>query len=144
MWGCVIALISGILMSVQGVWNAGVTKQSGVWIASAFVQLLALLVCIVAWFVTGRQGTISDLIHVQPKYLLLGGALGAFITYTVIESMNRLGAARSVMLIVCAQLIAAYLINLFGWFGAEKEVFEWRKLIGVAVFIAGVIIFKWK
>lgn len=144
MWGCVIALISGILMSVQGVWNAAVTKQSGVWIASAFVQLLALIVCVLAWLVTGRQGSVQDLIHVQPKYLLLGGALGAFITYTVIESMNRLGAARSVMLIVCAQLIAAYLINLFGWFGAEKEVFEWRKLIGVVVFITGVIIFKWK
>lgn len=144
MWGCVVALISGILMSVQGVWNAGVTKQSGVWIASAFVQFLALLVCAAAWFVTGRQGTITDLFHVQPKYLLLGGALGAFITYTVIESMNRLGPARSAMLIVCAQLIAAYLINLFGWFGAEKEMFEWRKLIGIAVFITGVIIFKWK
>jgi transporter family-2 protein len=144
MSGWIIALISGILMSVQGVWNAGVTKQSGVWIASAFVQLLALVVCIIAWFVTGRQGSVSDLMNVQPKYILLGGALGAFITYTVIQSMNQLGPARSVMLIVCAQLIAAYLINLFGWFGAEKEVFEWRKLIGVIVFLAGVVIFKWK
>ena len=144
MSGMIIALISGILMSVQGVWNAGVTKQSGIWMASGFVQLLALLVCIAAWFLTGKQGTVSDLMHVQPKYILLGGALGAFITYTVIQSMNQLGPAKSVMLIVCAQLIAAYLINLFGWFGAEKEVFEWRKLIGIVVFIIGVVIFKWK
>jgi len=144
MAGWIIALVSGILMSVQGVWNAGVTKQSGIWIASALVQFLALAVCIIAWFVTGKQGTITDLMHVQPKYILLGGVLGAFITYTVIESMNSLGPARSVMLIVCAQLIAAYLINLFGWFGAEREMFEWRKIIGIVTFIAGVIIFKWK
>ena len=144
MSGWIIALISGVLMSVQGVWNAGVTKQSGIWIASAFVQLLALAVCIAAWYFTGRQGSVSDLMHVQPRYILLGGAVGAFITYTVIQSMNQLGPARAVMLIVCAQLIAAYLINLFGLFGAEKELFEWRKLIGVAVFLIGVIIFKWK
>jgi len=143
MAGWMIALVSGILMSVQGVWNASVTKQSGIWIASGFVQFLALIVCIIAWYVTGRQGTISDLFHVQPKYILLGGVLGAFITYTVIAGMNQLGPARAVMLIVCAQLIAAYLINLFGWFGAEREAFEFRKLIGMVVFIIGVVIFKW-
>ena len=144
MAGWIIAVISGILMSVQGVWNSGVTKQSGIWIASAFVQLLALSVCAIAWFVTGRQGTISDLFHVEPKYMLLGGVLGAFITYTVVESLNKLGPARSTMLIVAAQLIASYLINLFGWFGVQREAFEWKRLAGIVVFLLGVILFKSK
>ncbi len=29
-------------------------------------------------------------------------------------------------------------------FGVDKQPFEWRKAIGMAVAIAGVILFKWK
>ena len=38
MIGFFIALISGALMSVQGVFNTQVTKASGIWVANAFVQ----------------------------------------------------------------------------------------------------------
>ena len=48
------------------------------------------------------------------------------------------------MLIVIAQLAVAYLIEVFGVFGVEKVGFEWRKLIGMAVAIAGIVIFKWE
>ena len=76
--------------------------------------------------------------------MLLVGAIGAFITYTVIKSMEMLGPARAVMLIVIAQLIVAYVIELLGWFGVEKQPLEWRKLIGMVIAIAGIVIFKWK
>jgi transporter family-2 protein len=68
--------------------------------------------------------------------------LGAFITYTVIKGMNALGPARSVMLIVISQLLVAYLIELFGLFGTERTPFEWKKLIGMVLAIAGIVIFK--
>ena len=76
--------------------------------------------------------------------MLLGGAIGAFITYTVIKSMEMLGPARAVMLIVIAQLIIAYVIELLGLFGVEKQPLEWRKILGMLVAIAGIVIFKWK
>ncbi len=142
MWGFIISLVSGILMSVQGVFNTEVTKQTSVWISAAFVQLTALLVCIAAWFFTGREGEIAGLLKVQPRYMLLGGMIGAFITYTVIVGMDQLGPAKAVMLIVAAQLIAAYLIELFGLFGVEKTGFDWLKLLGVGLFFAGIIVFK--
>ena len=68
MWGMIISLISGILMSVQGVFNTEVTKQTSVWISAAFVQLTALIVCIAAWLVTGREGQIAGLMRVHPCY----------------------------------------------------------------------------
>ena len=58
--------------------------------------------------------------------------------------MDALGPAKAVMLIVIAQLAVAYIIELFGWFGVEKQSWEWRKAIGMAVAIAGIVIFKWK
>ena len=143
MIGFFIALISGALMSIQGVFNTQVTKSSSIWVANAFVQLTALLVCLGAWLFTDRS-SFSALFKVEPKYMLLGGAIGAFITYTVIKSMDMLGPARAVMLIVIAQLIVAYVIEIFGWFGVEKQPLEWRKVIGMVIAIAGIVIFKWE
>ena len=123
---------------------AEVTKQTSIWLSSAFVQISAFVVCVLAWFITGRDGAISSLWHVSPKYMLLGGALGAFITYTVIYSINAIGPARSAMFIVSVQIVMSYLIELFGLFGIDKQPFEWRKCIGVAAIVAGIAIFKWK
>ena len=143
MIGLIIALISGALMSIQGVFNTEVTKSSSIWVANCFVQFTALLVCLIAWAFSDRSSLLG-VFQVQPKYMLLGGAIGAFITYTVIKSMDMLGPARAVMLIVVAQLLVAYLIELFGMFGVEKAGWEWCKAIGMAVAIAGIVIFKWK
>ena len=142
MSGWIIALISGALMSVQGVFNTQVTKASSIWIASAFVQFTALLGCLAAWACTDRR-SLMTVFQVKPKYMLLGGAIGAFITYTVIKSMDLLGPAKAAMLIVIAQLFIAYLIELFGAFGVEREPLVMRKVVGMAVAIVGVILFKW-
>ena len=88
MVGFFIAVLSGILMSVQGVFNTQVTKQSSLWTTSAFVQLTALLVCVLAWLFTDRSNPLKVL-AAKPSYLLLGGVIGAFITYTVVVSMGK-------------------------------------------------------
>ena len=75
------------------------------------MQFTAFLVCIVAWLFTDRT-SFREVLAVEPKYVLLGGAIGAFITLTVIKSMDALGPAKAVMLIVIAQLIVAYLIEV--------------------------------
>lgn len=142
MIGFFIAMLSGGLMSVQGVFNTKLTESTSLWVANAFVQFTAFLLCIAAWLVTDRS-SMRSLFNVEPKYFLLGGVMGAFITLTVIKSMDSLGPAKAVMLIVIAQLIVAYLIELFGLFGVEKQPFVWRKAIGALVAIAGFIVFKW-
>lgn len=143
MWGILIAILSGALMSVQGVFNTQVTKASGIWAAAAFVQASALVVCLAAWLFTER-GPLQEIFRVQPKYMLLGGAIGAFITITVIKSMDALGPAKAVMIIVISQLLVAYIIELFGWFQVEKQPLEFRKVLGILIAIAGCILFKWK
>ena len=130
-------------MSIQGVFNTQVTKQTSLWVSTGWVQFSAFLVCILAWLFTGRQ-SIGALWQIENRYTLLGGVIGAFITITVIQSMGTLGPARAAMLIVISQLVIAWVIELFGMFGMEKQPFEWRKLLGMAVAIAGIILFKWE
>ena len=66
MIGFFIALLSGALMSVQGVFNTQVTKSSSIWVANAFVQLTALLVCLAAWLFADRT-SFSALFKVEPS-----------------------------------------------------------------------------
>ena len=143
MWGFLAALLSGALMSIQGVFNTEVTKQSSLWLSTGWVQLSAFLVCVAAWFLSGRDSA-SVLWQVSPKYMLLGGVIGAFITVTVIQSMGALGPAKAVMVIVVSQLAVAYMIELLGIFGVEKQPFEWRKIMGMLICAAGIVIFKWQ
>ena len=141
MWGFLVALISGALMSIQGVFNTEVTKQTSLWVSTGWVQLSAFAVCVLAWIFTGRD-SIAALWQVENKYTLLGGVIGAFITVTVIKSMNSLGPAKAAMLIVISQLIIAYVIELLGWFGVEKQPLTMRKVAGMAIAIIGVVIFE--
>ena len=143
MAGILTALLSGALMSIQGVFNTEVTKQTSTWLAAGWVQISAFVVCLAAWCITGRE-PIGDLFRVKPWYLLLGGAIGAFITITVIWSMAGLGPAKAAMLIVISQLAAAWLIELFGLFGMEKTDFTVRKLLGMAVAVVGIVVFQWE
>lgn len=143
MWGLIVALVSGALMSIQGVFNTEVTKQTGIWAAAGWVQATAFLTCVVCWLFSGK-GRVGALFEVTPAYMLLGGIIGAFITYTVIKSMGALGPAQAALLIVVAQITVAYGIEVFGLFGVEKAGFEWRKAIGAAVAIAGIAIFRWE
>lgn len=143
MTGFLIAMLSGALMSVQGVFNTQVTKVTGMWVSNAWVQFSAFAVCLAAWLVMGRD-SVAALGKVEPKYMLLGGVLGAGITWTVIKSMELLGPAKAVLSIVVMQILIAYLIELFGMFGAEKTAFAWRKVLGLLVAVAGLVIFEWE
>lgn len=143
MLGFLIALVSGALMSIQGVLNTEVTKQTGIWVSAGWVQLTAFFTCVVLWMISDRS-PVSALFEVRPLYMLTGGLLGAFITCTVIRSMDGLGPAKATLLIVVTQLIVAYGIELFGLFGVEKAPFEWKKLLGAAIAIAGIIVFRWE
>ena len=140
MFGFFVALISGALMSIQGVLNTGLTRQTGIWLSAGWVQLTAVFTCMVFWIFSERV-PVSALFTVRPWYMMLGGILGAFITYTVIRSMDGLGPAKATLFIVVTQIIVAYAIELFGWFGVEKAAFEWRKAIGALIAIGGIVLF---
>ena len=55
MIGIFVALLSGALMSIQGVFNTEVTRQSSVWVSASWVQFSALITCLVIWGIFDRK-----------------------------------------------------------------------------------------
>ena len=59
MSGFLIALLSGALMSIQGVFNTQVTKVTGMWVSNAWVQLSAFVVSAGLWMFMGRDSVLA-------------------------------------------------------------------------------------
>lgn len=141
MSGFIFAIIAGSFMAIQGVFNTRLSESSSLWVANTVVHGTGLLVCILLWVFTGRP-SFEPLLQVSSKWYYLGGVLGAAIIFAVIKSISALGPSVAVMSFLSAQLITAYLIEIFGLFGTEAVSFDFKKVIGMALVIGGVIVFK--
>ena len=142
MFGIIISIISGISMSLQGVFNTRLGDKIGIWETNLLVQGIGFILTLIAVFAVGK-GDIKE-IRSANKLYLLGGVLGVIIIYTVMRGIKSLGPTYSICIILVAQLTAAALIDAFGLFGSEQINFGITKVIGVIVMIVGIIIFKCK
>lgn len=142
MIGIIIAIISGVAMSVQGVFNTRLGEKIGIWETNVLVQASALILTLIISFFFGK-GSYANLKDVSKIYLL-GGIFGVVITFTVMKSVGSMGPTLAIGIILIAQLLAAALIDAFGLFGSEKIKFSLHHFLGIAIMIVGVVIFKWK
>ncbi|OON96163.1 MAG: hypothetical protein ATN36_06325 [Epulopiscium sp. Nele67-Bin005] len=133
-----VAVLSGLLMSIQGVWNTALRGSIGTWFTNTIVQGVGLLSALIGLAVV-RDANLTGLRSVNKIYLL-SGILSVGIVYTVIFAITKLGPAQATMLILITQMTASYLIELFGWFGMEKVDFSWIKAIGIGVILIGIVI----
>ncbi len=141
MIGFIFAIIAGSFMAIQGVFNTRLAQSSSLWVSNSWVHLTGLIVCIALWLFTGKQ-SLKPLLLASNRWYLLGGVLGAIIVFSVIKSMAALGPSVAVMTFLSAQLITAYVIELFGLFGTETVSFDFKKAIGMALVIGGIIVSK--
>lgn len=140
--GIITAAISGALMSIQGVFNTRVSEKIGLWQTNIIVQVTGALAALIALFIS-KGGSFTKLNEVNKLYLV-GGVIGAFISFTVMKSMKSMGPTFAVSIILITQLITAALFDLTGLCGTEKLPFHYTKIIGIVVMIVGIIIFKLK
>ncbi len=140
MFGIICAIISGIAMSVQGVFNTRLGEKIGVWETTLLVQIIALIVSLIVFLIWGN-GSYTNLKEANKLYLL-GGILGVVITFTVIKSVGSMGPTLGIGIILIAQLLTAALIDAFGLFGHEKISFSLNHFLGIAIMIIGIVIFK--
>jgi transporter family-2 protein len=129
-------------MSVQGVFNTRVSEKIGLWETNVLVQGTGLILTTIIFLVVGN-GNFKVIKDVNKLYLL-GGFLGAIITFSVMKGITNMGPTYSIATILVAQLLAAGIIDSFGLFGAHQIKFALSKFMGIGIMILGIVIFKWK
>ena len=131
-------------MSLQGVWNTRLSETLGLYEANAYVQGTAFALSLIAVALIGERGfgAIPAAIAETPRFYLLGGVLGLVITVTVMLGIRDLSPTVSISIILISQLLVAAIIDALALFGSERVNFGWGKIGGVALMVAGVLLFK--
>ena len=142
MLSIIYAIISGISMTLQGIFNTRLEEKIGTWETNVIVQGSALILTLIILMFLGN-GNFKAIKEVNKLYLL-GGILGVIIIFTVIKSIGSMGATLGIGIILIAQLASAGIVDAFGLFGTERVSFGIREFLGIGIMIIGIIIFKWR
>lgn len=133
----ILALISGILMAVQGSLNTVLSKVVGLLEATFIVHFTGTVILLVLLFILGMgKGNLHAWPDV-PWYAYFGGILGVFIIYLVVASIPSVGVANATTAIIVGQVLTALIIDHFGAFGLERMAFGWNELAGLVLLAIG-------
>ena len=83
MMSILFAIISGIAMSVQGIFNTRLSEKIGLWETNVIVQATALVITLLISVFLKKFGY-KNIANVNKLYLL-GGVLGVIIIFTQIN-----------------------------------------------------------
>lgn len=130
-----IALITGILISVMISINGVLAQQYGVFPATVIIHavgvVFALLVCAVKRVKPfPRSGS--------PWWFYLGGVIGILTTVFNIFAFGRISMTSIVALTLLGQTVASIVVDATGWFGMTRRPFRKLSLIGLVFCLAGI------
>lgn len=142
MKGIVFSIAAGLFISLQGVFNTRLGEKIGFWETNTFVHGTGFVITFIIMMAAG-SGSFSR-IGETSKIYWFGGLLGVLILFSVMNAISTLGATYSVAILLVTQLIAATIIDSFGLFDSPVIRFDMTKFLGIAIMIAGIIVFKLK
>jgi bacterial/archaeal transporter family-2 protein len=140
MRGILFALLGGAFITIQGVANTRISQDIGTWQAAALTQLTGFLVAVMILIIV-KDGKWKRFNRVKPLYLA-GGAFGAVIIFSNVESIQSIGVTLSMSAILIAQLSLTFVIDGNGWFGVAKQKMRLPQFFGIVLMVIGVVILR--
>ena len=126
-------LLGAVQVAVMGRLGERIGSLEAVMLAAVVTGLIVLPLLLVARKGLGGLGeTLS-----QPWWMLTGGALGAAIVFSITIAGPRIGTTAVVALLIAGQLIAATVIDRYGWFGFDRVALDRPRVLGLVLLAAG-------
>lgn len=141
----ILAIVAGILVTIQGPLNVELGKSLGSDYISTFITFIVGGIFILLFSIITKQGFPSfELLKSIPWWQYLGGILGAIYVLSVITVIPKLGVGSATVLLMFSQLIASMIIDHFGFFGYPQKPFDLYKFIGVLLMGSGIYLINKK
>ena len=138
----ILAIIAGILVAVQAPTNAILAKASGSPVVAAFISFVAGTVVLgVLAAATGGRVFAPELKSV-PWYAWVGGLYGAFFVAVAAFAAPRIGIGVLLTAAIGGQLLAALILDHYGFFGLERQPINLARIAGVALVLAGAALVR--
>jgi len=138
-----VALVTGAAIAVQALANTRLRVALGtpVWAAVAqFVVGLMLLLGVVV--VTRQPAPLMGGLARMPLWGWLGGAVGALFIVVSIVLTPRLGTAVTLATITVGQMVAALVLDHYGWLGAPVIRLSLPRVLGAACLLLGIFLMR--
>ncbi|MEM9328921.1 MAG: DMT family transporter [Bacteroidota bacterium] len=139
-----LALTAGIFVPLQTGANAFLTKGLGHGMLSTLIVFIvaALSSLMIVAFQRPALPSMSHLSTIPWYAWGVGGVLGTAYIFILIYTAPRLGMATVVGLVVLGQMLMAMLMDHFGWMGLSIHAFNWKRMAGALLMIAGLLIIR--
>ena len=138
--GFSLAILAGILISLQSVFNAKVNENVGQWLTTPCVLGIGLISSILFYIIT--ENSINIKVYTTNYLFYVSGLFGIGLIICIMGAIKSLGPAYTVLISLITQLVVALCIDTFGLFGMESIPLQINKLVGIGLLIVGVGIFK--
>lgn len=130
-----IGLAGGVAAGLQGPLASVMGRSVGV-MGSVFVIHLGGTLAAACLLAIPGASDLSAWRSV-PWYALTAGWLGLLLVGAFVYSVPRIGAAATMTLIICTQLVVGSLLDHFGLLVDEARAFDLRRMVGVGVLLLG-------
>lgn len=131
-------LAAGVAVAIQPSINARLAEKTGFIEAATISFAVGTLVLFFVSLTLGqgslRRAAEADWWH------WTGGFFGAFLVTMVIVGVPRLGTAAVLSLTIVSQLVAGLVLDHFGLFGMRGIPLDLKRVLGVALLVAGVFL----
>ncbi|MFE1245206.1 DMT family transporter [Fictibacillus sp. NPDC058756] len=138
--GLFFAVLAGLLVGLQNIFNAKVNEQAGTWATTALVLGLGFLASMTLGLVFEGSGLF--MLDNMKTWHWFSGLIGVGVVICLVQGTRLLGPTYAIAIVLTSQLGFALLWDSLGWFGLEKIPFTFQQLVGVLVIAGGVIVFK--
>ena len=141
----IVALVTGAAIAVQALANSRLRFALGTPVWAAIAQFIVGLVALVAIAIVARQPAPDTTgLSRMPWWGWVGGAIGAlFITVSIVLT-PRLGTAVTLATMTVGQLLAALVLDHYGWLGAPVMRLSLPRVLGAGCLLLGIALMRWK
>jgi transporter family-2 protein len=126
-------LAGAIQIAVQGRLGSRIGSLESFTVAVVVAGAVGLLVLLIAR--RSLDGVRAG--FAGPKWMLLGGLMGALIVLGITFAGPRIGPVATTAFLIVGQFSLGALIDNTGWFGVERVSLGWPRLAGLALLAAG-------
>lgn len=136
------SVLAGILVAFLVRINATLGEHVGVLEATFIIHVVGTAF---ALLLVGVRLTPSfwGKLRRRPAYELSGGAIGVVMVLLANITVPPLGVALAVGLFVAADLFFASVSDHFGWLGLPRVPITRRRIVGLVLVLAGVVLLRW-
>ena len=136
-----VAVLVGTAIPFQTAANSRLALVAGHPTWAALISVTLTLLLLGTFVLLARPGHVSALTSAGlPWWTWIGGALGMVYLLGLAALAPRLGTATLLSLTVLGQLLAAGLLEHFGWLGLPHHALTPGRLLGLALVVAGVVL----